>query len=144
MPESQIRAGIVPFLKDGRALFMVSSNPNFGGVAPAIAKGRVDKGELVSAAAVREGTEELGLKESNMETSPLPGWSGLVTGLRSSYQMEVYAVLVKDENDFNPTDYETAETVWLTRGQFKKIGRVSHLIIMDKIFDKIEAYIRNK
>jgi 8-oxo-dGTP pyrophosphatase MutT (NUDIX family) len=141
---SNTKAGIIPFLNDGRALFMVSSNPKFGGPDPAIAKGNVDKGETIEKAAVREGGEELGLKLSNMSAQPFLGWSGAVAGLQSTYPIEVYAVPVKDETDFSSTDYETERTVWMTRAQFKKTGRGTHRVIVDKIFDKIDTYLLNK
>lgn len=141
---SGLKAGIVPFLSDGRCLFAVSSNANFGGLHPAIAKGGVDEGEDAKAAAIREGEEELGLRKSNMAASPFLGWSGKLSGMVSTYPMEVYAVLVKDEDAFDVPDYETDHTEWLTRSQFTVKGRKSQAQIMEKIFDKIEAYLENK
>ena len=138
------KAGIVPFLADGRCLFMVSSNSRYGGPDPAIAKGHVDGEEDTKAAAVREGEEELGLRRSNMAAVPFLGWSGKLSGLTATYQMEVYAVLVKDEDDFGTPDRETARTVWLTRSEFTTKGRKSQAQIMEKIFDTIEVYLQNK
>ena len=141
---NKLKAGIVPFLDDGRCLFFVSSNAAYGGADPAIAKGRVDAGENAKQAAVREGTEELGLRKSNMAAQPFLGWSGELTGLDATYPFEVYAVLVKNEKDFDEPGEETARTVWMTRAQFKAEGRKSHHEIMDKIFDKIDTYLENK
>jgi 8-oxo-dGTP pyrophosphatase MutT (NUDIX family) len=141
MKLTSLKAGIVPFLKDGRALFMVSSNAAFGGTDPAIAKGRIDDAEGPMNAAVREGSEELG---ANMASAPFLGWAGKVTGLQASYPIEVYAVLVKDAVDFDKTDTETARTVWMSRADFKNKGRESHRLIVDKIFDQIEVALKNK
>lgn len=142
---TKTRAGIVPFLADGRALFMVSSNPAFGGSDPAIAKGRVDSGESVKRAAIREGGEELGLRSANMIAEPFIGWTGTISGLKSTYPMEVYLVQVANENNFSDPDLETEYTVWMTRSQFKQYGRKSHHSIADALFEQIEAYVgRNK
>lgn len=136
------KAGIVPFLADGRALFAVSSNAAHGGSSPAIAKGRIDGEESAKKAAIREGEEELGLKRSNMAAEPFLGWSGELTGLDATYKMDVFAVLVKDAEAFDKPDRETASTHWLTRAEFNKKGRKSQREIMEKVFDKIEVYIR--
>lgn len=136
------KAGIVPFLTDGRALFAKSSNASFGSADPAIAKGRVDGEEGAKHAAIREGEEELGLRRSNMAAEPFLGWSGKLTGLDATYKMDVYAVLVKDEEAFDEPEYETASTHWLTREEFNKQGRKSQREIMEKVFDKIEVYLR--
>ena len=141
---SGLKAGIVPFLADGRCLFMVSSDAMYGGSDPAIAKGQVDGEEDARAAAIREGEEELGLRKSNMAATPFLGWSGKLSGLNATYPIEVYAVLVKDEDNFSTPDRETARTVWLTRSEFTTKGRKSQAQIMAQIFDKIEAYLQNK
>ena len=139
---SKLKAGIVPFLDDGRCLFVVSSNAAFGGLDPAIAKGRVDGEESAKDAAIREGIEELGLRRSNMAAEPFLGWKGELTGLDATYPMEVYAVLVKSEKAFDTPDEETARTVWMTWADFKAEGRQTHVVIMNKIFDKIGTYLK--
>lgn len=138
---NKLKAGIIPFLDDGRCLFAVSSNAAFGGSDPAIAKGRVDAGESAKEAAVREGEEELGLRKDNMAAQPFLGWKGELTGLDATYPFEVYAVLVKDEDAFDKPHYETERTVWLTRSGFKKEGRASQATIVDHIFEKIDTYL---
>jgi 8-oxo-dGTP pyrophosphatase MutT (NUDIX family) len=135
------RAGMVPFLSDGRALFMVSSDPRDGGL-PEIAKGRVEGDEDTKQCAIREGGEELGLRQSNMAASPFLGWSGKMTGSDDPYQFEVYAVLVKDPDAFDESDSEVDKTLWLTPSEFETKGRKSHTQIMNKIFDKIEVYLK--
>lgn len=138
------KAGIIPFLADGRALFVVSSNVAYGGTDPAIAKGQIDRKEDSMEAAIREGEEELGLKKNNMAAQPWLCWSGMLSGLTATYPMDVYAVLVKNQNDFGKPDKETARTLWLTRSQFEIKGRKSHVQIMVKVFDKIEVYLKDK
>jgi len=136
------RAGIIPFLADGRALFFVSSDPSYGGPDPAIAKGRVDQGETVVQAAIREGAEELGLRPSNFAGKPFLGWSGSVGGLEATYEMAVYCVQVKDEKAFSKPGHETERTVWYTREEFAKHGRRSHQAMANAAFDKIDARLR--
>lgn len=134
----------MPFLADGRCLYMVPSDPKFGGSSPQFAKGRLDGKTDAKEEAIREGEEELGLRRSNMAAAPWLAWSGKVTGLDEEYTMDVYAVLVEDENAFDKPHYETAETVWLTRSEFTTKGRKTQIAIMDRIFDKIEAYLGDK
>lgn len=135
------KAGIVPFLADGRGLFAVPAD-GVEGEKPAIAKGRLDGEEKPKQAAIREGEEELGLRRSNMAAEPFLGWSGELTGADATYKLDVYAVLVKDAEAFGETDHETTRTLWLTRQDFKAKGRKSQQEIMVKVFDKIEAYLK--
>ena len=55
------KAGIIPYYidEDGipMMMFMVPSNPNYGGTEYQIAKGHIDKGETHYKAAIREGKE---------------------------------------------------------------------------------------
>jgi 8-oxo-dGTP pyrophosphatase MutT (NUDIX family) len=136
------KAGIIPFLADGRGLFAVSSDTKYSGSLPAIAKGRIDGNESTKNAAIREGEEELGLRRSNMAAEPFLCWSGELTGLDATYRFDVFAVLVKDEENFDEPDYETASTHWLSRSEFASKGRSSQREIVQKVFDKIDAYLQ--
>ena len=49
-------------------MFMMPSDPKFGGSNYQIAKGRKESGETDLEAAIREASEELGLKPSNIES----------------------------------------------------------------------------
>jgi len=131
---NRLRAGIVPY-KGNKALFMISSDEAYGGSDPSIAKGGVDDSESVISAAIREGEEELGLKKSNMVAAPQKVWEGQLEGLKNTYDIHVFAVEVKDEDDFNTPHYETKETVWMTREDFMKNGRETHRAIADVVFD---------
>ena len=126
------RAGIIPIFEN-KGLFMISSNADFGGPDPAIAKGTIDKGETSPQAAIREGEEELGLRISNMIGKPKLGWSGKIKGLSDEYLMDVYYVQVKDPKAFDIPHYETKETVWLSLKEFENVGRQSHLHIIRRI-----------
>ena len=135
---SKLKAGIIPFKSDGRGMFMVSSDAKYGGIRPAIAKGRVDEGENSETAAVREGEGELGLKKSNFKGTPFLVWSGKLTGLDASYPFDVYAVEVEDPNDFGEFHYETAKTLWMSAAEFTTDGRQSQNAIVQDAFKIIE------
>jgi 8-oxo-dGTP pyrophosphatase MutT (NUDIX family) len=131
------KAGIIPY-HGNKCLFMISSDPTFGGPDPAVAKGGIDSGENILQAAVREGEEELGLKKSNFVNAPFKAWEGEIKGLLNSYTMHVFAVEVKDPTDFDTPHYETEQTVWMTREEFAKNGRASQRQIADAVFKLIE------
>lgn len=138
-----MKAGIIPYIRDGntiKMLFMVSSNPHFGGPDPAIAKGDVDKNESIRAAAIREGQEELGLKKSNMKMDTLTAevWVKL-DNASSEYIFTVYSVEVKSKKDFGRFHFETKETQWLTAEQFQKVGKKTHIYIVNRVVERINS-----
>lgn len=128
------KAGFIPYvLEDGKPLFyfMVPSDSKYGGPQPSIAKGHIDKGESVKAAAYREASEELGLKASNI----IPGtiklaWKGAVEGKKSGYVMTVYIGEIRKKKDFSEPDSETGSRHWLTAKQFAEEGRKSQVKIV--------------
>lgn len=132
-PSLKKKAGIIPYFKDGTALFFCSNNAAYGGVEPSIAKGRVDGEETEEQAAIREGEEELGLKQSNFASSPVLIWKDVLTGMDATYEMAVYAVEVKSKTDFSAPGKETGSTKWLTLEQYEKEGRKSQLHIVQKM-----------
>lgn len=137
--EKALKAGLIPFFRraDGTVImqFMVSSDARYGGAAPQISKGNIDPGEDVMTAALREGYEELGLKESNILTSTMRlVHEGLFELKSTSYDMTIFAVEVQNLSDFADPHYETAYTVWLTREQFAKYGRKQHRELVEKAF----------
>src|SRR5438309_578670 len=93
------KAGFMPYvIEGGRPLFMfmIPSKPNFGGPQPGIAKGGVDEGESVIRAAIREASEELGLKESNIvENTTKLAWKGRMEGSKEIYTMSIYVGEIK-------------------------------------------------
>lgn len=147
LPKSdKLRAGIVPYFrsKDGeiKFLFMVSSNPKFGGDKPSIAKGGGKSGENPQEIGFREGQEELGLQKENTINGTLKlGWKGTIKGLKEEYKFFVYIVEVKSDDlqkDFNKPDFEVGNRLWYSLDEYKIHGRKSHVSIIEKIASKIK------
>ena len=91
MKTTILKAGFLPFyIQNGSPifLFMVSSNPKYGGTKPMISKGYVEIGEDIEDAAIREAQEELGLKKSNL-FSLFRVWHGQVHGLKEYYNLSI-------------------------------------------------------
>ena len=137
------KAGILPyFVRDDGTLefmYMTSSDANFGGSDPMIAKGHVDAGEDVKTAAVREGSEELGLRESNIVNGTLiEGWTGKLTGLTASYTMTIFTCEVKNQDDFDTPHYETAHIDWFTYDESLSKVRKSQIDIVKHIYQRIK------
>ena len=137
----KVKAGLIPFFKHSNGtiefLFMVSSDPKFGGPDPMISKGGVDAGEHTKEAAQREAEEELGLKPHNISSSLIGVSDDTVKGLNNSYRMVVYTCEVKNKKDFGPHHYETAYTIWMTNDQFQSHGRDEHRRIVQKAYNLI-------
>jgi 8-oxo-dGTP pyrophosphatase MutT (NUDIX family) len=138
------KAGFLPYFKNDEGqiefLFMVSSDPMYGGGDPAVAKGKIDTGENVKTASLREGEEELGLRQSNLIGDTVQiGWSGEISGLDATYEMTIYIGEVKNKSSFDEPDHEVAETKWLTLDQFNKEGRKSHRRIVQACYSKINS-----
>lgn len=135
-------AGIIPYMIiDGeiKMLFMVSSNPAFGGDKPMVSKGGVDPGEDSLTGALREGNEELGLNSRNYAGAPFLVDTIHITGFDSTYPMTIYAVEVLDPEDFDQPHYETEYTTWLTLEEYRAQGRRSHLVFVEKLASKLRA-----
>ena len=130
------KAGIIPFTNDGKMLFMISSDFNFGGKKANISKGDVDGNETFLQAAIREGSEELGLIPANFLGKPFEVFKGTIKST-NTYSIVIYAVEVKDKKAFNKPHYETKETVWLTNKEFQKTGRKSHRTVVNDIWKVI-------
>ena len=132
------KAGFVPYvmLEEPLFLFMISSNPEFGGTRPMISKGHVEDGEDIKEAALREAEEELGLIRANVKSS-FKAWVGQLSGMDAQYTLTVYSGEVTSQSDFNTPHFETKETVWMTLDQFKKHGRKSHIPIVEHIYSQI-------
>lgn len=141
MESTRSKAGILPYYMDGdtrKFLFMISSDPAFGGSEPMISKGNIDAGESSLQAALREGEEELGLKRHNIVDGTLEaGWSGMVSGLDARYHMDIYICEVKSMTDFGTPQYETEKTIWLDLVSALKQVRTSHRPIVTAIAAKL-------
>lgn len=133
---AESKAGFLPYIMvDGvpQFMFMIPSDPEYGGDKPTVAKGGIDEGESPKQAGIREAEEELGLKKSNVNPSTIRlAWAGEIKGMSSSYFMSIFMGEVKDKSDFNKPHFETKETVWLSLDDFKKHGRQSQVEIVEK------------
>jgi 8-oxo-dGTP pyrophosphatase MutT (NUDIX family) len=129
------KAAIIPFIKiDDKIhmLFMKPSDPTYGGPRFQMAKGNVDPGETPSQTALREGIEELGLRQSNIISMELLTTQQL-TGLDDTYIISVFAAEVKSMQGFLSPHFETGETRWMTEAEFKSSGRASHIDFVDML-----------
>lgn len=132
----QEKAGIIPYYFNEQnelvMMFMVPSDPKFGGPHPQIAKGCIDDGETHRTTALREGREELGLRPSNI-ASFKEIWYGKTQGSESEYLLRVYAVKVKNHIKFTKPGYETGQIMWLTNSEFQTTGRPEQSIIVEQV-----------
>lgn len=129
------RAGIIPFIIDAdekiRFMFMKPSDPHYGGPDWQIAKGRVEGEDDNLSTALREGAEELGLKEDNIVcVYELGNYLG---------RTNIYVCHVKDKSDFTPFHFETGDVIWLTRSEFDTVGRDLHRHIVKDA----EIFVKN-
>lgn len=134
------KAGIIPFIRTERGIemmFMRSSDPDFGGPDPMIAKGHVDEGETPEQAAIREGEEELGLKQSNFAAPPFVVMDQQIQGLTAVYYMRIMGVELKSKEDFGAFHYETAETMWMTAEEYGTRGRKSQIGFVKALLSKL-------
>jgi 8-oxo-dGTP pyrophosphatase MutT (NUDIX family) len=123
----QYKAGIIPYFYDRMGtllmMFMVPSDPKFGGSHFQIAKGGVDETDASQeAAAVREGEEELGLSPANIKKIEHLITSSF-TGRTESYKLSVYLAHIKDPMAFGTPHFETGKVGWLTAADFASKGR---------------------
>jgi len=129
------KAGVIPYYinEEGKPvmMFMVPSNPKYGGSQFQIAKGRVEPGENLQQGAVREAEEELGLIESNIKQIKSLGTSTL-TGLDETYLLTVFIAEIKNPTHFGQPHYETGKREWLTLEQFRSVGRANQLPVVTK------------
>lgn len=136
------KAGVIPYMidpKDGRLkmLFMVASNPKYGGPRPMISKGTIEIGEDKLSAAIREAHEELGLRETNIDGEPFKVWEGFVELRTSQYDLIVYGAKIKNKHDFDKWQHETLYTTWMTNESFQEKGRRDHKPIVQLLIDKV-------
>lgn len=131
------RAGLIPvFVDDDNNLhmfFMKPSDPKYGGSDYQIAKGRIEDGEDPLDAAIRESSEELGLRSSNIDQIYECGkWLG---------RTHFYVATVKRKEDFGQFHFETESTKWMTPNEFETNGRELHRDIVKHAAKLIEMVI---
>jgi len=78
----------------------------------------------------------LGLLEENFLCAPFQVFKGKIKS-KKKYDIVIYAVEVKDKENFVTPHYETEKTVWLTNKEFQQYGRDSHREIVDYIHEQI-------
>ena len=130
------KAGLIPYvIEDGqlKMLFMVSSDPQFGGPDPMISKGNVEDCETPYDCAIREAVEELGLRTSNIKTEPFVLADVSLKGLCDEYFLRVFACEVHLHDAFDTPHYETAYTEWMTASEFDLRGRPSHKELVNNL-----------
>lgn len=133
------RAGIIPYMITGdviKYMFMKPSDSTYGGPDWQIAKGHIEKDDPDSmSAAVREGMEELGLRESNISSiQELGSFLG---------RTNIFLCEVKDMNDFGDYHFETGGVIWLSAQQFHTMGRSLHRHIVDAAEKLLRTTISN-
>lgn len=129
MKQRNQRVGIIPYIIEGEVVkmaFMIPSDAAYGGAEPQIAKGRIDGLEFPLTAAIREGKEELGLREENMLERPWVLNEQIVHGMNATYPLRVYGVRVRSKEDFDVPGYETSHVVWMSAIEFYAHGRKEH------------------
>lgn len=133
------RAGIIPYvINEGTVYFkfMKPSDAKYGGPDWQIAKGRVENDDGNLPTALREGAEELGLKESNIiSVTELGVFLGRTC---------VFICEVEDADDFGPFHYETGDVVWLSLEGFIRDGRELHVPIVQEAHDYILTQIGDR
>jgi len=139
------KAGFIPYYFDNfgklRMMFVMSSDPTYGGSKWMIAKGHIDGKETDLQAALREGNEECGVKQSNIKFIKL-GWKGLIKGYTESSEMTIYIGEVKDPVDFDKPGNEIKAVKWITPEEFNSIGRNSQKFIVEACVNKIGDKMR--
>lgn len=133
----KVRAGCIPYyIFDSTVfmLFMIPSDPKYGGDKPQIAKGAVEEHETdFKEAAIREAEEELGLIKSNTFDvfKTYAHIQPTKTGVSEFY---VFACKILTKENFIDPHFETKETVWLNEYQIKEnIRRDQQFLVYNSI-----------
>ncbi len=141
------KAGFIPYYFDQKGqlymMFVLSSNPAYGGTKFMIAKGHVDSGEDVLQAALREANEECGLRQANLIAGTTKiGWKGMITGYTETSPLTIYIGKIKDLSAFDKPGYEISKTKWMTPEEFASSGRNSQVNIVTACVSRINNEIK--
>ncbi len=128
------RAGLIPYIVEDnnniKMMFMVPSDPDFGGPLPQISKGKVEGEETNEQAAIREAQEELGLFKGNIITiNEVGNFMG---------RTMVYVAKIKNHSLFGEPSFETEKTMWMTLNEFIENGRELHKPVVKAAYRKIQ------
>ena len=101
---------------------MKPSDGKFGGDCFQMAKGKHEEGETAKETGLREGFEELGLLQDNIEhLHELGVFLGRTT---------VFVAKITDPEMFGEPHFETEETRWMTPEEFQAEGRDLHKFVV--------------
>ena len=130
------RAGLIPFYitDDGQyeMMFMLPSDPMYGGSEFQIAKGKIEIGESELETAIRESSEELGLRYTNLSDTL---YCGKFLG-----RTHIFAGIVTSKEDFGDFDFETSAVMWMSPNKFDEIGRELHKDVVKCAIDVINDH----
>ena len=136
MAHKKNRAGVIPYVimnDEIHMMFMLPSDPAYGGSSFQIAKGVIEDEEDTLQGALREGYEELGLLASNiLRVDLLP-----ITLHTTTF----YVSQVIDTIDFDIPHFETGAVKWMTLEQFEDEGREIHRPIVKEAISFIKTII---
>jgi len=106
-----------------------------------ISKGKIERGEGVLDAALREGEEELGLKRRNIRKGSIRDLADERVVLHSgTYDLTLFSCEIIDRYDFDKWCDETEYVIWMTLEDFRDEGRRDHV----KYVEALEAELKAK
>lgn len=129
------KVGSIVYHNDGKQLhfmFMIPSDPAYGGTDPQISKGHIDGGETPIISATREAEEELGLKKTNINSITLLKRFKIV-GMTRTYSLQLFGIEINNMKDFNSPHYETGRVLWLKENQLNKVRSTQRKMVLDGI-----------
>jgi 8-oxo-dGTP pyrophosphatase MutT (NUDIX family) len=136
------RAGVIPFFvtedQQVQMMFMKPSDPRYGGPFFQCCKGVVEDDDAdVMTAALREGSEELGLFKPNI--------IGDVVHIgRFLGRTDMFVCEIEDQNMFGDPHFETGEVAWMTEQEFIDEGRDLHVPMVQAAMRQIRKMVDEK
>jgi len=134
-----MRVGAIPYYFDKKnklhMLFMIPSNPKFGGPMPQIAKGKVDPGENYEQTMIREIEEELGLVRDKFQDFYMV-WDNSRSGDYFT-DIIVYAIKIDKDVKLNKPCYETEKVIWMREDKIKNF-RKEQMSLLSEVIKEIK------
>jgi len=112
---------------------MIPSSPEFGGTSPQMAKGNVDGGENIIEAAIREGTEEIGLVKNNIKRIEKVG---VAYYMDFGVELHAFVCVLHDNDDWDVPGYEAKSTQWVNITRDLDTVREQQRVIFRELLDK--------
>lgn len=133
-----VRSGTIPFFVDSYnnlwVCLFISNNQHYGGLDPAIPKGRVDLNESPLEAAIRESHEETGIPKYDL-TNIFQIANQEIAGMHDVYELYVFASRVKSMTDLLPTTEGIGK--WYSISDAERYIRRSHRHFLDILKQKL-------